>query len=155
MACNGFSEGGGLDDWAGTPAGRLALVILLDQMTRNAYRDTAAMYAFDPRARALSREALQNGHLDALAPIERLFLLLPLEHSEDLADQERCVAETRRLAESVAPAHRETYAGFVDYAIRHRDIVARFGRFPHRNAILGRPSTAEEQAFLTQPGSSF
>ncbi|TNE92369.1 MAG: DUF924 domain-containing protein [Deltaproteobacteria bacterium] len=141
-------------DWAGEPLGRLGLVILLDQMRRNAFRDTPAMYAEDPRARSLVHEGLEAGVHRELHPIHRLFFYLPLEHSESLVDQERCVALCRELAAEVR-AEQGTYDNFVDYAIRHRDIVARFGRFPHRNAILGRESTQEEQLFLTQPGSSF
>jgi uncharacterized protein (DUF924 family) len=137
---------GQLDDWRETPAGCVALCILLDQVPRNVFRGTAAAFASDPQARAVTRHALAQGFDRDLPQAQRLFLYLPLEHSEDLADQELSVQLIGALDE--APV-------WLDYAIRHRDIVARFGRFPHRNAALGRTSTPEEEAFLTQPGSSF
>ncbi len=137
---------GGLDGWATTPHGALALVVLLDQVPRNAYRGTPEMFASDAKAREIARAAIDAGHDRDLTQEERLFMYLPLEHSEDLADQERCVELVRELDEQPQ---------WLGYAIRHRDIVARFGRFPHRNAVLGRESTAEEREFLQQPGSSF
>jgi len=144
---------GELDDWAETPRGRLALVILLDQMSRNLYRDRPAMYANDEKALALADEALEAGDAEALAPQERYFLYMPFMHAEDRDAQARCVAlfeaEQERLPESLACRFDPKWA------VDHRDIVERFGRFPHRNAILGRESTEEEEAFLQQPGSSF
>ena len=150
-----------LDAWADTARGRLALIVVLDQLSRNILRGDPETYAADAQARALTHAGLERGHDAEVRPIERLFFYLPLEHSEALADQERCVGLMEALAAEVAAepgvdeARRKQFAGFVDYAIRHRDIVARFGRFPHRNALLGRPSTPEELEFLTQPGSSF
>lgn len=150
-----------LDAWAETPRGRLALIIVLDQLSRNILRDDPETYAADADARALTEAGLDRGDDRKLQPIERLFFYLPLEHSESLADQQRCVALMEALAAEVAAEpgvsdeRRDQFAGFVDYAIRHRDIVARFGRFPHRNRLLGRESTEDELAFLTQPGSSF
>lgn len=141
-------------DWAADPRGRLALVLLIDQMRRNAFRDTAEMYGADPVARALVLEGLEQGADVRLDPMQRVFFYLPLEHSEQLAHQQRCVELCEALAASVS-AKRDVYANMVTYAIRHRDIVERFGRFPHRNAILGRSSTPEEVEFLQQPGSSF
>lgn len=152
------ARAGELDPWAEHARGRLALIIVLDQLSRNIHRNHPEAFAADERARALTHEGLARAHDRELRPIERLFFYLPLEHSESLADQERCVALMRELAEQATaddPTRREQFAGFVDYAVRHRDIVARFGRFPHRNAVLGRPSTPEELEFLTQPGSSF
>jgi uncharacterized protein (DUF924 family) len=149
------ARAGLLDSWAERARGRLALIITLDQLSRNIHRDDPEAYAADVRARALTHEGLARGHDRELRPIERVFFYLPLEHSESLADQESCVELMRRHAEEVEPEQRQQYAGFVDYAIRHRDIVARFGRFPHRNALLGRVSTPEEREFLTQPNSSF
>ncbi|HEY8374880.1 MAG TPA: DUF924 family protein [Nannocystis sp.] len=137
---------GALDDWAKTPRGALALVILLDQFPRNMFRGTPAAFGSDAKAREIARAAVDAGLDDSLSQEERLFLYLPFEHSEDLADQERAVALIGALTEN---------ATWRDYAIRHRDIIARFGRFPHRNAILGRPSTAEEAEFLLEPNSSF
>ncbi|WP_295524468.1 DUF924 family protein [uncultured Pseudacidovorax sp.] len=132
---------GELDGWAATPIGALALLILLDQFPRNAFRGTAHMYATDPRARAIAREALAQGHEMAVDAPLRLFFCLPFAHSEELADQQRSVELYRRLAPD-ALRHGE----------QHRDIVQRFGRFPHRNAILLRVSTPEEEAFLAEGG---
>jgi uncharacterized protein (DUF924 family) len=144
-----------LDHWTGSPRGRLALILLLDQLPRAIHRATPAAFAQDAKARAVAEQGLGSGADRLLRPIERLFFYLPFEHSEDLADQNRSVGLYRELVKSVPTAQRETFAGFVDYAVRHRDVIARFGRFPHRNQILGRESTAEERAFLEQPGSSF
>lgn len=140
--------------WSGEARGRLALVVLIDQMRRNAYRDDPAMYAADTVARGLVLKGLETRVDLELDPIHRLFFYLPLEHSEDLQHQERAVQLCSELAESVS-AQRDSYAYFGKYAIQHRDIIARFGRFPHRNAILGRSSTPEELAFLKEPNSSF
>jgi uncharacterized protein (DUF924 family) len=155
QACTAFvtdqarAAAGGYDDWAATPEGVLALVLLLDQFPRNLFRGTARAYASDAKARETARRAIAAG-LDArLPPVQRLFLYLPLEHSEDLADQaESCL---RIAALTDHPKHAE----LVRYAERHREIVARFGRFPHRNAALGRATTPEEAAFLEEPDSSF
>jgi uncharacterized protein (DUF924 family) len=144
-----------LDHWVGSPRGRLALVLLLDQLPRAIHRDSPAAFAQDAKARKLARQGLESGADRLLRPIERLFLYLPFEHSEILEDQDRSVELFRELSLQVPSSHRETFAGFVDYAVRHREVIARFGRFPHRNVILGRESTPEERAFLEQPGSSF
>jgi len=146
---------GVLDHWTGSPRGRLALILLLDQLPRAVHRATPAAFAQDAKARAVAERGLKSGADRLLRPIERLFFYLPFEHSEDLADQNRSVELYRELVKSVPTAQRETFAGFVDYAVRHRDMITRFGRFPHRNQILGRESTPEERAFLEQPGSSF
>ena len=132
---------GELDDWLATPRGALALALLLDQFPRNAFRDTSRMYATDAQARRVARIALEQ-HFDAQLPVElRNFLYLPFMHSEELADHGISVAKTAALP---GDPHR--------YALHHRDIVARFGRFPHRNAILGRASTPEEQRFIAEGG---
>lgn len=143
------------DEWASSPRGTLALVILLDQLTRNIYRDTPKAFAGDARALALSREAVARGDDRALSPVERIFLYMPHMHSEDLEVQERSVELFEALARELEGPLREMADSSADFARRHRDIIARFHRFPHRNAILGRPSTDEELAFLEQPGSSF
>jgi uncharacterized protein (DUF924 family) len=146
---------GELDGWAATPAGRVALVVVLDQLSRNLHRGTPRAFAHDPAALRLATEAVERGEDRTLPFFHRVFLYLPFEHSERLDDQERCCRLMDRLvAESPAPLQ-ELARGYLDYARQHRDIVARFGRFPHRNAILGRPSTPEELRFLEQPGSSF
>lgn len=146
---------GQLDAWKQTPQGRLALILLLDQFPRNMYRSTPQAFAFDAQARALTLEGLKAGDDQMLRPIERVFFYLPLEHSEDLALQHRCVELYERLAASLPDVTRKSFDGFTDFARKHRDIIERFGRFPHRNDILGRESSGEETAFLATPGSSF
>jgi len=146
---------GELDGWLATPAGRLALILLTDQFPRNIHRDSAQAFACDALACAWCRDGLVDGAHLALRPIERVFFYLPLEHSERLEDQERSLALFQELAQDMAGEDRPVFDGFVNFAVRHRDIIERFGRFPHRNCILGRLSTPEEVAFLQQPGSSF
>ena len=144
-----------LDHWVGSPRGRLALILLLDQLPRAIHRATPDAFAQDAKARVVAEQGLESGADRLLRPVERLFLYLPFEHSEDLADQDRSVELYKGLLSSVETAYRETFASFIDYANRHRDVIKRFGRFPHRNQILGRESTPEERAFLEQPGSPF
>jgi uncharacterized protein (DUF924 family) len=135
-------------DWADTPRNGLALLLLLDQFTRNIFRDTPRAFAGDPQALALARQLVQRGEDRSLAPIERWFVYLPFEHAESLPMQR----EALRLFGQLAA---EGYADGLLWAQKHHDVIARFGRFPHRNAILGRPSSAEELAFLEQSGSRF
>jgi uncharacterized protein (DUF924 family) len=142
-------------DWLETPRGRLALIILFDQVPRNIHRDTPQAFAHDPLALRLSLDGLEIRADQALRPIERVFFYLPLEHAESPELQERSVALFAALAAGVPEADRDIFAGYLDYAQRHREVVARFGRFPHRNRILGRASTPEEAEFLKLPGSSF
>ncbi len=144
-----------LDGWLKIPVDRLALIILTDQFSRNIYRNTPQSFEFDALARSWCKEGLENGSHYLLRPIERLFFYLPLEHSESITDQELSVDLVRSLAQSVEQNYRSTFENFIDFAIRHRDIIARFGRFPHRNHILGRESSPAELEFLQQPGSSF
>lgn len=146
---------GRLDHWARTPRGRLALVIVLDQFPHHIHRDQPQAFATDPQSLALSLDALDSGEDRKLAPIERVFLYLPLEHAESLELQERSVSLYEQLAHEAATDERALFDGFLDYARKHRDVVARFGRFPHRNEILGRASTPDELEFLKQPGSRF
>ena len=140
---------GGCDTWRVSAESLLALVIVLDQFSRNLYRDDARAFAQDAHARDCAAQALERGDDLTLLPVQRGFLYLPFEHSEDLRDQERSV-ELFTTLEAFEPTR-----GLSGWAVKHRDIVERFGRFPHRNAALGRPSTAEEVAFLLQPGSRF
>jgi uncharacterized protein (DUF924 family) len=140
---------GGLGDWCASPRGALARVIVLDQFTRNAFRGTPQAFAGDARALATARDAIARGYDAALAPRERHFLYMPFEHSEAMADQERSVALFEALARDTG------LDDPLDWAIRHADVIRRFGRFPHRNAILGRPSTPAELEYLAQPGSGF
>ncbi|MEM7053696.1 MAG: DUF924 family protein [Pseudomonadota bacterium] len=146
---------GELDHWLSQPDKALALILLTDQFTRTIYRDTPNAFALDKQARRYCRHMLANEQDRVLRPIQRVFVYLPLEHSENLDDQNRCVELMRKLAESVPEHQRKTFDDYVDFAERHQHIIQRFGRFPHRNAILGRVSTAEEVEFLKQPGSSF
>ncbi len=141
LASHEAAAGGRLAHWAGTPEGALALVILLDQFPRNAFRGTPRMYATDPQAREVAAAAVQAGH-DRALPVEmRLFLYLVFAHSEALADQDRSVALFGALGEP-----------HLARAIHHRDIVRRFGRFPHRNPVLGRPMRPEERRWLEEGG---
>jgi uncharacterized protein (DUF924 family) len=146
---------GAYEEWTQTPAGMQALILLLDQFPRNIFRGSPRAYAGDARALALCCQGLADSLDRQLSLTERAFFYLPLEHAEDLQMQERSVEVFRRLLEEAPPDGQEVARGFLDYAIRHRDIIARFGRFPHRNRVLGRPSTPTEEAFLREPGSSF
>ena len=146
---------GELADWAATPRGRLALIVVLDQFPHHIHRDHGQSFAYDALSLALALEMIQRGEDAQLAPIERVFVYLPLEHAESMAMQDLSVALYEKLAHAAAAAERGLFDGFLDYARKHRDVVARFGRFPHRNELLGRPSTAEEIEFLKQPGSRF
>lgn len=135
--------------------GRLALIILLDQFPRNMYRDTAAAFACDQRAREYCLVGLEQGDDLRLTPLQRVFFYLPLEHAEDRDLQQRSVALYQSLVQSTRSAGGADLSSYLDFAIKHQQIIERFGRFPHRNSILGRVSSAQELAFLTQPGSSF
>ncbi|HTN31592.1 MAG TPA: DUF924 family protein [Pseudomonas sp.] len=137
------------------PLGWLAELICLDQLTRMIHRGTPQAFAGDARAQALLEEGLARGWDRQLSDIERVFCYLVLEHAEDPAKQDRAVAAFAELLSRQAEADRVPFQGFLDYAEAHRKVIARFGRFPHRNAILARPGSAAEQAFLTEPGSSF
>ena len=130
-----------LDDWAGTAEGALALLVLLDQFPRNVYRGTGHAYATDPLAMHFARRMVDAGQDRQLAPELRRFCYLPFQHAEDLAEQERAVALIRAGGD-----------GDAKWAVHHRDIIRRFGRFPHRNAILGRESTPEELAYMRDGG---
>jgi uncharacterized protein (DUF924 family) len=143
------------DTWLGTTRGRLALVIVLDQFSRNMFRGNQSGFAGDERALAAALEGLALGADKSLALDERIFLYMPLMHSEQLAHQQRSLELFTGLLEGQPEALRGYLSSSVDYARRHLEIVERFGRFPHRNAVLGRASTPEELEFLKQPGSSF
>ncbi|MEM9684258.1 MAG: DUF924 family protein, partial [Pseudomonadota bacterium] len=136
---------GTYDAMIARPEDALALTILLDQFPRNIFRGSPQSFAYDAKALSVARQSLDLGHDGAVAPFQRTFFYLPFEHSEEMADQDRSVALFEALGDDNG----------LDYAVRHRDIVRQFGRFPHRNAVLGRKSTPEEVEFLKQPGSSF
>jgi len=146
---------GGYDDWSALPRGTLALLLLLDQFPRNIHRGSPRAYTLDGKARAICLAGLDEGQDRQLITIQRAFFYLPLEHAEDIALQQRSVAAFAELFRQAPGPLRGTCRSFLDYAERHREIIARFGRFPHRNSSLSRISTAEEDAFLSEPGSSF
>lgn len=146
---------GKLDHWALTPRSQLALIVVLDQFPHHIHRDHGQSFAYDAQSLALAQAMIQNGDAARVAPIERVFVYLPLEHTESLALQDESVALYAQLAADASAAERPLFKGFLDYAQQHRDVVARFGRFPHRNELLGRPGTTEEIEFLKQPGSRF
>lgn len=140
---------GRLAAWEATPHAALALVVVLDQFARNMFRDSPGAFAADAAALGVARRVVDKGFDRLLRPIERCFVYLPFEHAEDLSCQRRSLAlfEGLRFAPDCL--------GNIDYAYRHYDVILRFGRFPHRNAILGRESTAEESVYLRQPGAGF
>ncbi len=142
-------------EWKETARGRLALIIMLDQFPRNIHRNTARAFKYDEDARRLSEEGIELGHDRELPLLGRLFFYLPLEHHEDARSQLRSVLLYKELLDEAPENERATWEMVHDYALRHRDIIERFGRFPHRNEALGRKSTEEEIEFLKQPGSSF
>lgn len=145
---------GALDAWAKTPRGRLALILLLDQFTRNLHRGTGRAYENDARALALAEAGL-DAHDDAeLGFEEKMFFYLPLGHSEDVARQERHVALITAAANAAPPGLDKAYASATSHAKGYLDQIRRFGRFPHRNAILGRTCTQEEMAFLDSPSTN-
>ncbi|NII11929.1 DUF924 family protein [Oleiagrimonas sp. C23AA] len=147
--------GGGLVEWTQTPSGWLALIVVLDQFTRNIGRDTEAAFAGDARALTLALEGIARGDDQALSPLERVFCYLPLEHAEDAMLQARSVGLFEALRDAVPAASRAPFENFLDYARRHQQVIERFGRFPHRNGLLGRTSTPAEVDYLSQPGAGF
>jgi uncharacterized protein (DUF924 family) len=146
---------GRLDHWARTTEGRLALILLLDQFCRNIHRGTAEAFAGDKRALKLCVEGSMNNDYRTLPPIQRVFFFMPLQHAESTGVQDKSVRIYNALADGVSDTLRETFLTFAQFAELHRDIVARFGRFPHRNRLLGRPDTPEEEEYLAADGPSF
>ncbi|NBF01827.1 DUF924 family protein [Pseudomonas sp. Fl5BN2] len=146
---------GGLTEWAQSPQGWLALVILLDQLPRMIYRDTPKAFAGDSRAQALVAQGIAADLDRQLSAMQRSFIYLVFEHCEHLAVQNEGVSRFAALHDQQSLEDRPVFADQLDYAERHQKVIARFGRFPHRNIILGRESTAEELAFLGEPGSRF
>lgn len=149
LADHEAAAAGALADWEAMPESALALVLLLDQVPRNVFRGTPRAYATDEEARAAAERALARGFDQQVPPVWRSFFYLPFHHSENVADQRRALALFTALPRD------PDFPDDLRYTRRYNDIIARFGRFPHRNAILGRPSTPEEIAFLAGPGSSF
>lgn len=146
---------GGRDHWKTSPRGRLALIILLDQFSRNIFRGTAAAFAQDARALALCTEGIELGQDLQLSPIERSIFYMPLEHAEDRDIQALSVQKFEAIAAQAPAPMRTVLQANVEYVHKHRDIVETFGRFPHRNAVLGRQSTAEELAYLADDAPRF
>jgi len=146
---------GELDSWTASARGRLALILCFDQFSRNLFRGKPEAFAQDPAALALCLEGLERGTDAALTVPERAFLYMPLQHAEDLSVQELSVRSFERLAEGAPAAVRSHLEDFAAYAREHRDLIQRFGRFPHRNHVLGRESTPEEVAYLEQGGRTY
>lgn len=144
-ATHAAAHRGELDDWAATPEGALALIVLLDQFPRNMFRATPKAFASDPKAREIARLALKRGHDRAVPADRRSFLYLPFEHSEDLADQELSLRLYRAYGSEKS----------MEYAVGHHDVIRKFGRFPHRNKFLGRPNTPEEEEYLKDPDAGW
>lgn len=146
---------GGLTEWAQRPEGWLALVLLLDQLPRMIFRDTPKSFSGDLRAQALVAQGIAADFDRQLRPIQRVFIYLVFEHCENLAVQNEAVSRYIDLVAQQPEAERALFTDYLNYAEKHQKVIARFGRFPHRNAVLGRESTAEELVFLSGPGSRF
>ncbi|MCQ4166932.1 DUF924 family protein [Tahibacter harae] len=146
------ARAGELDSWAAQPHSWLALLLVLDQFPRNIHRGTPLAFSGDPKAQHFALAGIARGDDLRLPVQQRCFAYLPLEHAEDLRLQQRCVQLFERLREDPAATPAEPYAMYLDYARRHLDVIQRFGRFPHRNAILGRSSSAAEKAYLEAGG---
>lgn len=146
---------GGLRDWEDDIRSRLALILLLDQFPRNIHRRTAQAFAGDERALSLARRTVREGGLEKLAPFERMFLLMPYQHAEDLDVQREGLREFEALAAIGSETERSVLESAAEYARRHHDIIARFGRFPYRNGVLNRKSTDEEKAWLESGAERF
>lgn len=150
-----LAEDGKLEAWSETPEGSLALVILLDQFSRNVYRGTAKAFANDNQALGVTMNALEQGH-DVLLPIVgTVFLLHPCHHAESLPAHEHCISGYELLRATAEPEWHELLDGFLYHAREHRDVIQRFGRFPHRNQVLGRESTQEEIDYLASGGRRY
>ncbi len=149
------ARAGELDPWQETPRGALAWVILVDQFSRNLHRGTAAAFEADARALEVAKRAIERGWDRELPLVERVFFYLPFEHAENLHDQDRCVALLCGLESECDTNWKPLFSGYVGFGRHHQEIVARFGRFPHRNRVLGREDTDAERAFLEAGGSRF
>jgi uncharacterized protein (DUF924 family) len=150
-----LASDGKLDHWAHKPQGLLALILLLDQFRRNIYRGTADAFAKDKAALKLCVEGAMAKRDQELSPIERVFFYMPLQHSESRKVQDKAVKIYERLAEAVVPTHTETFATIAQFAELHRDIIELFGRFPHRNKLLDRENTPQEDEYLAGENPSF
>lgn len=146
---------GELEQWKASAEGWLAMIILADQFSRNMYRDDARAFAQDDLALALCLEGLEQGIDQQLDLLQRVFFYLPLEHSELSEMQQRSVAQMKKLVELAPGDLKKEFEGFHNYALAHLDVIEKYGRFPHRNAILGRDSSKEELAYLARPDAGF
>ena len=146
---------GKLDHWANEPRGRLALILLLDQFRRNVYRNTADAFSMDKQALKLCVEGAMEKKDKGLSPIERVFFYMPLQHAESRKVQQKSCDIFNKLAEAMSPTYKETFETVAQFAELHRDIIERFGRFPHRNALLGRRNTEDEEEFLSGDSPNF
>ena len=152
---HGSAVSGKLKSWQGTAQGSLALIILLDQMSRNMFRGTAGAFEYDDLALSVCLEGIENGLDKELTLIEALFFYHPLEHAESLEHQERCVSLMQQLAKKYQGDQLDYVRNAISFAEEHRDIIRQFGRFPHRNDVMGRAATAEEQEYLSAGGKRF
>src|SRR5262245_26754036 len=146
---------GEFDFWVQVPRSVLALVLLLDQFPRNIWRGTARAFTHDARALRVAKEAVAKGHLHELAPIEQAFLVLPFQHSESVDDQRESVRLSAEIAQAAPKAWRPLLEHYLQFAQQHLALIEQFGRFPHRNHLLGRRPTTEEEAYLRRGGDSF
>jgi uncharacterized protein (DUF924 family) len=146
---------GELDHWAAEPRGRLALIILIDQFRRNIYRNTKKAFAMDKLALKLCVEGAMEKKDKGLSPIQKVFFYMPLQHAESTRVQAKSVELFTRLAQSVSPTYQETFLTIAQFAELHKDIIDQFGRFPHRNKLLGRENTPEENEYLASDSPSF
>ncbi|MCH8158555.1 MAG: DUF924 domain-containing protein [Proteobacteria bacterium] len=146
---------GRLDHWAADPHGRLALILLIDQFRRNIYRNSAEAFSMDKLALKLCVEGAMEKKDIGLTPLQRIFFYMPLQHAESRKVQEKSVKLYNRLAEAVSPTYRETLLTVAQFAELHRDIIDQFGRFPHRNKLLNRDNTPEEDEYLTTDSPDF
>ena len=146
---------GNLDAWMEAAESALARLIVLDQFPRNLYRHDSRAFAFDKLAAAGSEAAIERGFDARLHPLQAVFMYLPFEHAEDLVKQDRAVALFEALRGRAPAGAEPEFARFLDYARKHREVIARFGRFPHRNELLGRATSTEEQQYLDQGGERF
>jgi uncharacterized protein (DUF924 family) len=149
------AQAGELDHWKKTPQGSLAFILLTDQFPRNIFRNQKTSFAFDPLALQTSKDGLERKMDKSLAWVERIFYYLPFEHSENVQDQEQSLLLYQNLLRETPKPYRDHVEQSYDYAFKHYEIIKQFGRFPHRNEILKRPSTPEEIEFLKLPDSSF
>ncbi len=144
-----------LEQWKSKAKSRLAMILVTDQFSRQIHRDQAEAFGSDEIALELCLDGLQHGVDQQLRAIERVFFYMPMEHSESLAIQDRCVEQYKELTNEVEPKLKPIFEGYVSFAKQHQKIIKQFNRFPHRNSVLNRNSSAEEEAFLKQPNSSF